>query len=276
MYQRHELFANLSSEDISASLDACALPQKDEYTEDEVYRFKECRSLIAEGKTYKQATAHFRRTNKSKQTTGEIEPEVEAELLDLSELLARASKQYNSRIPLNEVVQILDSCGLPDQDEYTSLEGDRFLEACELIKKQNKSYEEVALHFGVVSSTSKSEPNDLQQHLVEQIGGSAIAMDEDLLRLVNKITAKQASGTNIRELVRQAYLINLSRQMTDNQDGTDTFFAEVEERVMAQIEGKNRARSLKANWEWAQNSLTTSSPKQMTLPEDLDNGTSGD
>ena len=96
-------------------------------------------------------------------------------------------------------------------------------------------------------------------------------MDEDLLRLVNKITAKQASGTNIRELVRQAYLLNLSRQMTENQDGTDTFFAEVEERVMAQIEGKSRARSLNANWEWAQNSLTPSSPKQMSLPEDLDN-----
>lgn len=143
-----------------------------------------------------------------------------------------------------------------------------------MIKQQSKSYEEVAKHFGVASSTSKADADDLQQHLVEQIGGSAVAMDEDLLRLVNKITAKQASGTNIRELVRQAYLINLSRQLTDNQDGTDTFFAEVEERVMAQIEGKSRARSLNANWEWAQKSLTPLSPKQMSLPEDLDNGTS--
>jgi hypothetical protein len=166
------------------------------------------------------------------------------------------------------------SCGLPDQDEYTSTEGDRFLEACKLIKQQNKSYEEVAKHFGVASSTSEAEADDLQQHLVEQIGGSVIAMDEDLLRLVNKITAKQASGTNIHELVRQAYLINLSRQMIDNQDGTDTFFEEVEARVMAQIEGKSRARSLKANGEWAQKSLTPLSPKQMSLPEDLDNGTS--
>lgn len=274
MYQRHELQKDLSLEDISSTLKACGLPEKDEYTEDEADRFKECRSLIAEGKTYKQASAQMRRQDKSTQETDESESG--AELLDISELLARASKQCNSRIPLSEVVQILDSCGLPDKDEYTSLEGDRFLEACKLIKQQNKSYEEVAKHFGVASSISKPNVDDLQRHLVEQIGGSAIAMDEDLLRLVNKITAKQASGTNIHELVRQAYLINLSRQITDNQDGTDTFFAEVEERVMAQIEGKNRARSLKANWEWAQNSLPPSSPKQMSLPEDLDNGTSGD
>ena len=38
MHQRTELFADLSVEDISASLDTCALLDKDEYTEDEVYR----------------------------------------------------------------------------------------------------------------------------------------------------------------------------------------------------------------------------------------------
>ena len=166
------------------------MPQKDEYTEDEVYRFKECRSLIADGKTYKQATAHFRRQDKSKQQTSESE--AEAELLDISELLILATEQVRTRISLTEAVQILDSCGLPDQEQYTSAEGDRFLKACKLIKQQNKTYEEVAKHFGIDGSTSKPGPDDLQQHLVEQIGGSAIAMDEDLLRLVNKITAKQA------------------------------------------------------------------------------------
>ena len=53
MYQRHELNADLSPEDISLTLKACGLPEKDEYTEDEADRFKECRSLIAEGKTYR-------------------------------------------------------------------------------------------------------------------------------------------------------------------------------------------------------------------------------
>ena len=98
MHQRTELFADLSVEDIAASLDACALPQKDEYTEDEVYRFKECRSLIVEGKTYKQATAHFRRADKSKQTTGETE--AEDQLLDISELLTLASEQVGTHISL--------------------------------------------------------------------------------------------------------------------------------------------------------------------------------
>jgi len=48
---------------------------------------------------------------------------------------------------LTEVVQIFDICGPPDQEQYTSAEGNRFLEACELIKKQNKTYEEVAKHL---------------------------------------------------------------------------------------------------------------------------------
>ena len=263
---------NLSESDVVETLKACGLSTtRTKYSDSDIdTNFEMIRSYFDQG----LATDYTVAADLFKQQTTEFEQS--DKLVQISELLTLASEQVGTRISLTEAIQILDSCGLPDKDEYTSLEGDRFLEACKLIKQQNKSYEEVAKHFGIDGSTSKSEPDDLQQHLVEQIGGSAIAMDEDLLRLVNKITAKQASGTNIRELVRQAYLINLSRQMTDNQDGTDTFFAEVEERVMAQIEGKNRARSLKANWEWAQNSLTTSSPKQMSLPEDLDNGTSGD
>ena len=132
MYQRHELNVGLSPEDISKTLKACDLPEKDEYTEDEADRFKECRSLIEQGKSYKQASAQMKTQDKSTQETDESESEVE--LLDISELLARASKQCKTRIPLAEVIQILANCGLHDKDEYTSLEGDHFIEACKLIK----------------------------------------------------------------------------------------------------------------------------------------------
>lgn len=88
------------------------------------------------------------------------------------------------RISLTEAVQILDSCGLPDQEQYTSVEGDRFLEACELLKKQNKSYEEVAIHF------RKTKPEfDLKadmQEILSMVGTAALATEDDLLGVLKQ------------------------------------------------------------------------------------------
>jgi len=187
MYQRHELNPALSPEDISQTLKACGLPEKDEYTEDEVDRFKECRTLLEQGKTYKQAAAHFRRQDKSKQQTGEVE--TETQLLDISELLAIASEQVGTRISLTEAVQILDNCGLPDQEQYTSSEGDRFLEACDLIKNQNKTYEEVAIHFGKTNPEFELKAD--MQEILSMVGSAAIATDDDLLGVLKQLAAKR-------------------------------------------------------------------------------------
>ncbi len=258
MHQRTELFADLSVEDISACLDACALPQKDEYTEDEVYRFKECRSLIAEGKTYKQATAHFRRTGKSKQTTGETK--AEDQLLDISELLARASKQCNSRIPLSEVVQILDICGLPDQDEYTSLEGDRFIEACKLIKQQNKTYEEVAAHFG-----STKPEFDLQadmQEILGMVGSAAIATDDDLLGVFKQLAAKR--GQAISAMYERMLLTQVAQHLKERQQKRQ-LFTEFGERLEAYVEGKSSIPS------WGTLPAFSDQPTLKSLPQSSTN-----
>ncbi len=232
MYQRYELQKDLSLEDITSTLKACGLPEKDDYTEDEADRFKECRLLIAEGKTYKQATAHFRRPDTSQQQT--TESESEAELLDISELLARASKQCQTRIPLSEVVQILDICGLPDQDEYTSLEGDRFLEACELLKKQNKSYEEVAAHFG------NTKPEfDLQadmQQILGMVGTAAIATDDDLLGVLKQLAAKR--GQAISAMYERMLLTQVAQHLKERQQKRQ-LFTEFGERLEAYVEGKS-------------------------------------
>jgi len=266
MYQRHELFANLSPEDTAATLKACGLPEKDEYMEDEADRFRECRSLIEQGKSYKQAAAHFRQQDKKhKQQTGASEPE--AKSLDISELLAFASGQCGSRVSLKEAVQILAVCGLPDSEQYTPDECDRFLEACALLKQQGKSDEEVAEHFGV-KGTSELGLN----HLLEQIGDSTITAESGLRNLVDKVTDKRA--ISIPGIVNQMYLKNVSRHLAENQANTEMFFAELEQRLMDYIEGKSQARSLDTTWEWAPNSLPPSSPKPISLPEDLDNGTS--
>lgn len=258
MYQRHELNSALSPEDISQTLKACGLPEKDEYTEDEVDRFQECRSLVEQGKTYKQAATHFRRQDKSKQQTSEFK--AEDQLLDISELLALASEQVETRISLTEVVQILDICGLPDKEQYTSLECDRFLEACELIKKQNKSYEEVAIHFG------KPKPEfDLKadmQEILSMVGTAAIATEDDLLGVLKQVAAKR--GEAVSTLYERMLLTQVAQHLKERQQKRQ-LFTEFGERLEAYVEGKSSIPN------WGTLPAFSDQPTLKSLPQSLDN-----
>ncbi|MBD2458981.1 hypothetical protein H6G80_33640 [Nostoc sp. FACHB-87] len=51
MYQPHELFNNLSPEEINRTLHLSEIGEKESYTEDDADRFRECRSLMEQGKT---------------------------------------------------------------------------------------------------------------------------------------------------------------------------------------------------------------------------------
>ena len=202
--------------------------------------------------------------------------ETDRQPLNLYELLASASSSCGSPIRLNEAIEIFAHCGVAaDLEQYAGQECDRFIYACNLIKKENKTLEEVAVHFGV-GNASKTNAVHSPQQLLELLGDSTVVVDDNLMDLINKITAKQTDGVNLNKLVRQSYFMNLSRRISENQDDTDTFFADLESRVMDYVEGKNRARSLGTTWEWATNSLPPSSPKPMSLPEDSSNGTNGD
>lgn len=195
----------------------------------------------------------------------------EGKLLITSELLALASEQCGTRISLKEAAQILDSCGLPDTDEYTNEQGDRFLEACDLIKKQGKTYEEVMAHFGV-KNDSPTLPSGMQQ-LLELLDNSVLSADEKLFGLVNKITANQADQTDIHQLVEWSYLKNVSRQLVENNNANALFDA-LNQRLEDYIEGKRPAQSQSTHGDWEPISLPKSSPKPMSLPEGSDNGTS--
>lgn len=200
MRQRDEVLSNMSAEKIVSTLSACSLEDKQEFTEDEAARIEYCRSLVEQqGKSYKQATAHFRKQDTSQQQASGSEPE--PELLDISELLALASEQCKTRISLNEVVQILDICGLSDKDEYTSLEGDRFLEACDLVKCQSKSYEEVAAHFGVDSADDYIEDGiDEAAVALEQSGNGVIS---EVMRHKAKVDASVAASMYLKHLAME-------------------------------------------------------------------------
>lgn len=167
MRQRNEVFATLDSEQIISTLEACSLEDKQEFTEDESARIEYCRSLVEQqGKTYKQAAAQFRKQDKLK-ASGDAQPDTNA--LEISELLAKASEQVGARISLIEAGKILSACGLPDKEEYTGVECDRFIEGCTLVKQQNKTYEEVAAHFGIAHQQSKSNAHSILLDEVRQL-----------------------------------------------------------------------------------------------------------
>jgi hypothetical protein len=261
MYQKHELNVDLSPEDISFTLKACGLPEKDEYTEDEADRFKECRSLIAEGKTYKQATTHFRQQNKSRQTAGEAE--TEDQLLDISGLLALASKQVGTRISLTEAVQILDSCGLPDQEQYTSLEGNRFLEACKLIKQQSKTYEEVATHFGINNGLPDTSMQQVE-NIVETMATNADALTDELLQ-----QSAEAKALNDA----QKYMVYYAKAAAEGQQ-VQEFWARLSEHAKSKLQGKSPARLIRA--EPQATFILESSPNSSDSSPTSENGTTSE
>ncbi len=133
--------------------------------EDEADRFGECRALIEQGKTYKQAAAQFRKQDKLKQTG---DAQADTNILEISELLTLASEQVGTRISLIEAGKILSACDLPDKEEYIGFECEVFLEACTLIKQQGKTYQEVEIHFGIATAP---DDNLERQELLAEVQG---------------------------------------------------------------------------------------------------------
>ena len=210
MYQKHELFGELSSVDIAETLKACALEQKDEYMEDEADRFRECRALIEQGKTYKQAAAQFRKQDKLNQT-GDAQADTNA--LEMSELLTLAGEQVGTRISLIEAGKILSACGLPDKEEYTVFEGEVFVEACTLIKQQSKTYEEVAVHFGVATALEDSLERQELLAEVQGIQGSVSSLSSTQTMQVMQ-ALPQMSLEQLRAIKLQ-FLRDLNRELRE-------------------------------------------------------------
>jgi len=280
---------SLSIDEVNETLKAGKLDaEREEYTDEEIQSsFDIIRGYFNEEKVkdYKQAAIMFeQQVNLAQSADPEAQAKTDrlqddkkptAKTLDFPELLSFAKDLLDCKIPPKEAIKLLEACGLSvDAEHYNQEECDRFLEACDMLKQQNKSYEEVAAHFG--GESAKTSPTNGRAQLIELLGGSVLSADEELCRLINKITAKQADRNDIERLVQWSYLENVSRKLSDNQNNTSTLFDELEQRAMDYIEGKSPARSLQPNWDWAPNSLPSSSPKPMILPEGSENGTSGE
>ncbi|MCC5612662.1 hypothetical protein LC612_39720 [Nostoc sp. CHAB 5834] len=171
---------SLSVEDVNATLSACGLSiDCNEYADEEIQSgFDTVRQYFTSERVsdYQEATDLFLQElevkgqpETSPKTKGKKSKheknEAAAELLDISALLSRAKERVGAKISLGESLSILQACGLQDQDEYNQAECDRFLEACNLIKNQRKSFEEVAQHFGLNHSTPDVDTDELLQQL---------------------------------------------------------------------------------------------------------------
>lgn len=185
-YTKQEIMSlySLCAEDVDKSLVAAGLPlEREIYSDEEIQSsFDVIRSYFENEQVsdYAMAAQLFSQSNgENQQSESKSQAKVkklnqqkqlnssEQADLNISQLLSQVSKQCGIRIYFTEVAKILDSCGLPDKDQYASEECDRFLEACAMLKQQNKSYDEVAVHFGV-NRNSELKHTDLLAE-VEQI-----------------------------------------------------------------------------------------------------------
>lgn len=209
MRQRDEVFSNLDSEQIVSTLEACSLEDKQEFTEDEFARIEHCRSLVEQqGKTYKQAAAQFRKQDKLKQT-GDAQPDTNT--LEMLELLALAGEQVGGKISITEASKILPACDLPDKEEYTGAECDRFVEACTLVKQQGKTYQEVAVHFGVANGDNQQQRQEIigeiQDMMRQATAMISAAQAEKIQQTISKMTLAQLRG--IRTQIEQQTALRL-------------------------------------------------------------------
>lgn len=178
---------SLSFEDVDATLAACGLSkEQNEYADEQIqsgfdvirkyFNEKQVGDYAAAAEMFNQqsrAESKSKKTGRGKKASNSSEREysaatVESNDLDISQLLAQATSECGTRISLTEASKLLSACGLPDKEEYTGIECDRFVEACTLIKQENKTYEEVAAHFGIAQQ-SKSDAHGMLLDEVRQL-----------------------------------------------------------------------------------------------------------
>ena len=269
----------LSLEDVDATLNACGLPiDRDEYGDEEIrYGFDIIRGYLSNGQAddYAAAGELFKQqVNAIQQPDPDQKTKVKkpakgkkpVNTLTISELLSLASEQSGRRISLTEAVEILVLCGLPDQEQYTELECDRFLEACDRILNQDKSYQEVAAQKSQSSGEVEAE-NDLLQ----QVDDAADLMESNISGVTEFVMQQRAKGQALAD--SQRYLSYYLQELKEGQDVQD-FWGRLREHAKARLGGKSQARLLRAE---PHTTLTLpSKPNSMSSSDSSNNGTTNE
>ncbi len=283
MHPKNELFNILSPDQVPAHLSACLLLEKEEYTEDEVDRFREGLAMKEQGKSYEEISQEFEKqgltlatepqSSESQPTEPGSQPKGRkskngkkptTKSLDISELLALASEQAGTRISLIEAGKILDACGLPDQEQYTDAECDRFLATCDLVKKQGRSYESVAASFRDSTAEVDSDPIQQVEHVIGAIENQASAVTDELLQ-------ERAESQALTDA--QKYMLHYAKAATEGQQ-VQEFWAKLRDHARARLGGKSQARLIRAEPETTL--ILSPSPNSTNSCENSENGTTED
>ena len=199
--------------------------------------------------------------------------------LNLYQLLASASSSCGTPIKLNEAIEIFAHCSVSaDLEQYAAQECDRFIYACNLIKKQNKSYEQVAAHFGVGSDLLAS---NLTGNEIEALNGIEVSNDIEA-SIKSTATNLDISGNGIvSEVMRSKAKADASAaasmylQHLSNEFGSAEFqssWHQMESALKAKVMGKSQQRAKQILGEIR--AIPPSTSPLNALPEASNNGSS--
>jgi hypothetical protein len=199
---------SLSFEDVNATLAACGLSlQQDEYADEQIQSgFDVIRKYFTDAQVTDYAAAaeifsqqslpKTKKTGRGKKLSNSLEQDssiamVEENDLDISQLLAQATSQCGTRISVSEAGKILSACGLPDKEQYTGFEGEVFVEACTLIKQENKTYEEMAAHFGIAQQSKSNAHGMLLDEVRQLLSQPAFSQAEQIREALPQMAIEQ-------------------------------------------------------------------------------------
>lgn len=199
---------SLSLEDVDATLTACGLSlEQDEYADEQIqsgfdvirkyFNDAQVSDFAAAAEMFNQLPSpKTKKTGRSKKSSNSLEQElgvttIEDNDLDIYQLLTLATSQCGTRISLAEASKILSACGLPDQEEYTGIECDRFIEACTLVKQQGKTYEEVAAHFGIAQESKTSAHSVVLEEVRQLLSQPAFSQAEEIRAALPQMAVEQ-------------------------------------------------------------------------------------
>ncbi len=237
-YTKQDLIVlyGLSLDEVNQTLTAAEISTEGElYTDEQIQtRFDIVRAYFSN----EQVSDYFAAAQLFKQNYGDVQSakdensgddpqldlqrsntETDRQPLNLYELLASASSSCGSPIRLNEAIEIFAHCGLAsDLEQYAAQECDRFIYACQLIKKQNKSYEQVAAHFGVGSDLLASDRtgNDIEA----SIESTATNLDISGNGIVSEVMRSKAKAD--ASAAASMYLQHLSNEFGSAEQGKRT------------------------------------------------------
>ena len=199
---------SLSLEDVDATLAACGLSkEQDDYADEQIqsgfdvirkyFNEKQVSDFAAAAERFNQLSlSKTKKIGRGKKQNNSLEQELDAttvedDTLDISQLLAQATSQCGTRISLSEAGKILSACDLPDKEEYTSVECDRFVETCTLVKQQNKTYEEVAAHFGIAQQSKSNAHSMLLDEVRQLLSQPAFSQAEQIREALPQMAVEQ-------------------------------------------------------------------------------------